>query len=182
MKILFTAVLAFITSITFAQDMNIFVAVAHITPDPKCSSTDLPEYKVVSGTIAGTSLGRQAKEALQEKYGEKYKNAGLYIELSNNSSANENFLTILSATISDHGCKRFKYGIGFGKNKQESLKKAEIHLNSIASNFGKKISYKIVKQEEITEEISGSGENEDEQGQDKEQSGEKELDKLKHKS
>ncbi|MBK7884174.1 MAG: hypothetical protein IPJ81_10555 [Chitinophagaceae bacterium] len=72
MKILFMSIAVFITASTLAQTTNIFVAFAKIRVDKKCvTPTCLPEFKIVSGSTSGTKLGREAKEALQEKYGEQ---------------------------------------------------------------------------------------------------------------
>lgn len=172
MKILFTIVIAFFTTSAFSQTI-IAVAFAKIKVNNKCvSKTCLPDYEIVSGPIAGTKYSREAKEALEKKYGEQYKNSDLFIDVTNNSSSSYgSFLTILSANISDdNGCKRFLYGVGFGNDKEESLKNAEKYLKGSAWNGGKKFSYKIVKQEMIngtTEDISSektSGESTNENG------------------
>ena len=149
MKILFTIIVAFLATSAFTQTTYISVAVAKIKANNKCvSKTCLPDYEIVSGPTPGTKYNREAKEALEKKYGEQYKNSDLFVEVISNTNSYGSFLTILSTNVSDNnGCKRFLYGVGFGKDKGESLKSAEKYLESIIWNGGKKFTYKIVKQQ-----------------------------------
>ncbi|MBK7884173.1 MAG: hypothetical protein IPJ81_10550 [Chitinophagaceae bacterium] len=102
--------------------------------------------------------------------------------VSNSSDSYGNFLTILSTNVSDkNGCKRFVYGVGFGKDKESSLKTAETRLKSNVWNGGAKFTYKIVKQEMIGG-TSTDGTSEEETSDGKPSNKNEGMDKLKRKS
>ncbi len=100
--------------------------------------------------IPETELQKQAQTALEAKYANQYKDKLRIEKISNDQQDAGNFLTILSSNIDTDDCKQFIYGVGFGKTKETSLKKALHYLAGNNWDWKPKDGYKIVKQEFIT--------------------------------
>ena len=126
-KVIFLSIIALFLSLSVqGQRTNIVVAIAK--KSTQCGSTDIG-YRMTYGTASNYALGKKAKAAIKGS-ARGWEN----IESKNNEEWGKymgDFMTIITTTTTNSkGCRRFTYGVGFGKSHSSALQNAKSHLKA----------------------------------------------------